>query len=162
MQVALVAVSVAIFLFLIVRAIRRTGAMREGRGSRRVSERAPKRKVAVLELDGLPWERCSLDGIPFGLVGVTAKAPRGFSHVPVGRHVLTVARTAKESEKRLEVTLEPGRALVLREAGGVLVASELPFPTGPFSASYIHFPTWARGPRLMLGGGTLSPGRQDA
>jgi hypothetical protein len=162
MQVALVVVSVAI-LFLFVRVILRwTARMREVRGSRRTSERTSKRKPAVLELDGLPWDRCSLDGIPFGLVGVTAKAPRGFSHVPAGRHVLTVARTAKESEKRLAITLEAGRALVLREAGGVLVASELPIPSGPFSASYIHFPTWARGPRLMLGGGTLSPGRQDA
>jgi hypothetical protein len=160
MQVALVVVSVAI-LFLFVRVIR-TNWMRDVRGSRGTSERSSKRKPAVLELDGLPWDRCSLDGIPFGLVGVTAKAPRGFSHVPAGRHVLTVARTAKECEKRLAITLEAGRALVLREAGGVLVASELPIPNGPFSASYIHFPTWARGPRLMLGGGTLSPGRQDA
>ncbi len=162
MQVALVAVSVAIFLLLLVRAIRGAVTLRGGPSSPRPSGRASKRSVAVLELDGLPWERCSLDGIPFGLVGVTAKAPRGFSHVPAGRHVLTVAPTAKETEKRLEVTLEPGRALVLREAGGVLVASELPVPSGPFSASYIHFPTWARGPRLMLGGGTLSPDRQDA
>lgn len=177
----LVVVSVAILSFVLGRALVRRAGRQRGRLAMPVRrdrdigslvhesklERLKKARPGVLELEGVPWERCALDGIPFPISGITAAAPRGFSHVPPGPHRIVVG-AAESVEQALDLVIAEGESVrvhVAADGSLAIVPSALAPSLGAprsFDASYIHFPTWALGPRLMLRGRSRSRDRQDA
>lgn len=159
MQLALVVMSLTIFGFVIGRAVVHR-SRRSTRAKRHAARTDRSLGGAVLELEGIAWEGCLLDGIAFP-VGVTSEKPRGFSHMPAGHY--RVELVTEGGRRSLELDLRPGEAVVVLEEAGELRARPSALAPGPFNASYIHFPTWARGPLKMLCGGTsLSRGRQEA
>jgi len=144
MQVALFATALAILVYLLRRAVlARRSSARSGESA------AAREPPGCLELVGFPLPELSIDGRTFRFLGVTALAPRGFSHVPPGRHRVVVL---VDGEARgVEAIVRPGALtrIVCDERGAVLALQAGAAPVA-FDASYIHFPTWLRGPRLLL------------
>lgn len=153
MQVALFVTALAIFVYLLRRALL---------ARRRPPAPTPKLAPGCIELVGLPLRHLSVDGQALPLLGVTSADPRGFSHVPAGRHRIVVV---SEGEARaIEAVVRPGEITrISRDARGALVGASIGRAPAHFDASYIHFPTWARGTRFMLTGGvSLLRGLEDA
>jgi hypothetical protein len=143
---------------LIARAVARGRAF-ERRGPRRVGlvPRPPAVKrvpvgTGTLEIDADLFERARLDDVPHPTTGVTALAPRGFSHVPEGPHVVRLtADNDSTKTQELRVFMSAGERVVIgRDGGGApAVLARGPAPTS-FDASYIHYPTWSRGVGLTI------------
>ncbi len=155
MQIALFVTALAIFVYLLRRAVvaRRTG----GRALA-----APKIAPGCLELEGLPLRHLSIDGHMLPLVGVTAADARGFSHVPAGSHRIVIV--ADGEARALDAVVRSGEITrISRGERGALVTSTGGRVPVRFDASYIHFPTWSRGTRFMLTGGvSFLRGLEDA
>lgn len=151
---ALVTVTVAVVVWVLGKLAAR--AVRRGRRPRLPPRPpAPKRLPAgtgTVEIgDGL-FARARLDDVPHPATGVTALAPRGFSHVPVGPHVVRLTSNEKQNTfEEIHITIVAGERVVigLDHEGAPAVVARGPEPSA-FDASYIHYPTWARGVGLTI------------
>lgn len=145
MQVALLATALTILAYLLAR----TFVARRIAARARAAAPATREVPGCLVLDGLSVRHLSIDGRTFAFTGVTAVAPCGFSHVPPGSHrvVLVIGAEARA----VDAVVRSGETTRLaRDAAGHLVAVAGERAPRQFDASYIHFPTWLRGPRMLL------------
>jgi hypothetical protein len=101
----------------------------------------------VLVFDGLELERVELDELPYPLAGLTTQAARGLYDVPCGRHRVRVRAARDEAPCALDVVMPAGGTLAvsLSAERGLIARSAR---RAEIDASYIHYPTWARGPLL--------------
>lgn len=143
---------------LVVLALGGLAARTVRRGRRR---RLPPRSIAAKRLplgtgtveigDGL-FERARLDDVPHPTAGITASPPRGFSRVPAGPHVVRLRSDEKPNKfEEIDITVVAGERVVigLDRTRSPAVVARGPEPSA-FDASYIHYPTWARGVGLTI------------
>lgn len=111
--------------------------------------RGPRARGGVLVLEGLPLDRLEIDELPYSLIGATPVPARGLYGVTCGRHRVRLRgeRDLATPSRSLDVVMPAGGSLCvsLGAEGDLAVRSA---PRDDLDASYIHYPTWARGPLL--------------
>lgn len=105
------------------------------------------RDRGVLVFEGLELAQVELDALPYPLSGLTTVAARGLYDVPCGRHRVRLRAEGADTPRTVDLVMPAGGSLLV-SLNGELALVVRSAPRDPINASYIHYPTWVRGPLL--------------